>query len=48
MSNTSDERIFIDLRNSLGYTNEMERPNRNDSKLKLAIEKNFFKEKQEA
>ena len=38
MSNTSDERIYIDLRDSLGYTNEMERPNRNDSKLKLTIE----------
>ena len=48
MSNTSDERIFIDLRDCLGYTNEMERPNRNDSKLKLATEKNSFKEKQEA
>ena len=38
MSTTSDERIYIDLRDSLGYTNEMERPNRNDSKLKLTIE----------
>ena len=38
MSNTSDERIYIDLRDSLGYTNKMERPNRNDSKLKLTIE----------
>ena len=39
MSNTSDERIYIDLRNSLGYTNKMERPSRNNSKLKLTIEK---------
>ena len=38
MSNTSDERIYIDLRDSLGYTNEKERPSRNDSKLKLTIE----------
>ena len=38
MSNTSDERIYIDLRDSIGYTNEMERPIRNDSKLKLTIE----------
>ena len=39
MSNTSDERIYIDLRNSLGYTNKMERPSTNNSKLKLTIEK---------
>ena len=38
MSNTSDERIYIDLRDSLGYTNEMERPSRNNSKLKLTTE----------
>ena len=38
MSNTSDERIYIDLRDSVGYTNEMERPSGNDSKLKLIIE----------
>ena len=38
MPNTSDERIYIDLRDSLGYTNEKERPSRNDSKLKLTIE----------
>ena len=38
ISNTSDERISIDLRESLGYTNEMERPIISDSKLKLTIE----------
>ena len=38
MSNTSNERIYIDLRDGIGYTNEMERPSRNDSKLKLTIE----------
>ena len=38
MSNTSDERIYIDLRDGIGYTNEMERASRNDSKLKLTIE----------
>ena len=35
ISNTSDEIIYIDLKDSLGYTNEMERPSGNDSKLKL-------------
>ena len=38
MSNISDERMYIDLRDSLGYTNEIVRPGRNDSKLKLTIE----------
>ena len=38
MANTSDERVYIDLRDSLGYTNQMERPSRNNSKLKLTIE----------
>ena len=38
MSNISDERMYIGLRDSLGYTNEMVRPGRNDSKLKLTIE----------
>ena len=37
MANTTDERVYLDLRDSLGYTNEMERPSRNDSKLKLTI-----------
>ena len=36
--NTSDGRIYLDLRESLGYINEMGRPSRNDSKLKLTIE----------
>ena len=34
----SDERMFIDLRGSMGYTNEMEKPIRNNSKLVLKIE----------
>ena len=34
---TSDERIFLDLRGSHGYTNEMEKPIRSDSKLVLKI-----------
>ena len=38
MSNTSDERTYIDLRDSLGCTNQMERPSRNDFKLKLTTE----------
>ena len=38
MSNISGERIYIDLRDSLGDTNEMERPSRNNSKLKLTTE----------
>ena len=38
MSNISDERIYIDLRDSLGYTNKMERRSRNNFKLKLTIE----------
>ena len=38
ISNTSDERIYIHLRDSLGHTNDMERPRRNDSRLKLLIE----------
>ena len=38
ISNTSDERIYIDLKDSLGYTSKMERPSGNNSKLKLIIE----------
>ena len=41
MANTSDERVYIDLRDSLGYTNKMERLSRNNSKLKLTIETKF-------
>ena len=49
MPNTSDEIIYKDLKDSRGYTNEMEKPSRNDFKLKLTIEKkNSFNEKNEA
>ena len=34
---TSDERIYLDLRGSHGYTNEMEKPIRNGSLLVLKI-----------
>ena len=34
----SDEKIYIDLRDSLGYTDEIEKPSRNDSKLNVTIE----------
>ena len=34
----SDKRIYVDLRNSMGYTNETEKPLRNDSKITLNIE----------
>ena len=34
----SDKRIYVDLRNSMGYTNEIEKPLRNDSKITLNIE----------
>ena len=36
--NDSDERVYIEFRYSLGYTNEIEKPSRNDSKLTLTIE----------
>ena len=35
---SSDERIYLDLRASYGYTNEMEKLERNDSKLYLKIQ----------
>ena len=35
---SSDGRIYINLRDTRGYTNEMEKPIRNDSKLVLKIE----------
>ena len=38
MSKSSYERIYIDLRDSLWYTNEVEKLSRNDPKLKLTIE----------
>ena len=36
--NDSDERVYIEFRDILGYTNEIEKPSRNDSKLTLTIE----------
>ena len=36
-TNVSDERIYLDLRAVLGYTNEAEKLQRNDSKIKLGI-----------
>ena len=35
--NKSDERIYLDLRTSSGYTNEAEKLERNDSKINLHI-----------
>ena len=34
----SSEKIYIDLRDSLGHTEEIEKPSRNDSKLNVTIE----------
>ena len=43
---TSDKKIYIDLRDSLGYTDKIEKPSRNDSKLTLKIKtKNPLKKK---
>ena len=36
-TNVRDERIHLDLRAALGYTNEAEKLQRNDSKIKLGI-----------
>ena len=36
--NDSDERVYVDLRNSKSYANELERPSRNDSKMTILIE----------
>ena len=33
-----DERLYIDLRPSLGCTDELEKPTRNDSKMTIMIE----------
>ena len=33
----SDERIYLDLRASSGYTNKAEKPERNDSKINLHL-----------
>ena len=37
-ANDSDERIYIDLRQAKGYTRELEKPKRNDSKMTITIE----------
>ena len=37
-STKSDEKIYIDLRHSLGYTDEFEKASRNDSKLNVTVE----------
>ena len=37
-SDDSDERLYVDLRQSRGYTNELEKPTRNDSKMTITIE----------
>ena len=36
--NESDKKIYIDLPGSMGYTNEIETPSRNDTKLMVTIE----------
>ena len=36
--NKSNEKVYIDLRDGLGYTNEIEKPSRKDSKLTVTIE----------
>ena len=45
--NKSDERVYNDLRDSLKYMSEMEKPSRNHSKLNVTIElkKNAFTHK---
>ena len=37
-ANDSDERIYVDLRQAKGYTREIEKPERNDSKMTITIE----------
>ena len=37
-ANGYDERIYIDLRQAKGYTKELEKPKRNDSKMTITIE----------
>ena len=37
-SNKFDERLYVDLRPSHGYTDELEKPTRNDSKMTITIE----------
>ena len=42
----SDEKIYIDLKDSLEYSDEVEKPSKNDSKLNLTIElRNLLAEK---
>ena len=36
--NKSDEKIYIDLRDSMGYTDEIEKPSRNGTKSTVTIE----------
>ena len=36
--NDSDERLYVDLRQSHGYTDELEKPSRNDSKMTISTE----------
>ena len=44
----SDEKVYVDLRDSKGYTNELKKPSQNDSKMTINIElKNPFKKKDE-
>ena len=37
-SDSSDERSYVDLRQSRGYTNKLEKPTRNDSNMTITIE----------
>ena len=37
-SDESDERLYVDLRQSRGYTNELGKPTRNDSKMTIKTE----------
>ena len=38
LGNQSDKRLYINLRYGLGYTKEIEKPSRNDSKLNVTVE----------
>ena len=38
LGDNSDERLYIDLRQSNEYTDELEKPKRNDSKMTITIE----------
>ena len=37
-SDSSGARLYVDLRQSCGYANELEKPTRNDSKMTITIE----------